>query len=78
MSKLMYWLAAIGAVLWGLWYWLIHGLACGWATPGTPCRMKMPWELGAEDFLYLVIYPGTPVVILLVAAIVIGRRRKGD
>lgn len=71
--------------LWAFGYLQIMGLACAFASPtGASCRVKMPWELGQEDTLFLVILPGVLTALAvgltwgLVRLVRTYRRRRQD
>jgi hypothetical protein len=75
LSWILFALAAIGAALAVVFYIMVQGMACSFSTSGQPCRMKMPWQMGAEDLVTLFILPWGPVILLVVLGIVARRWR---
>jgi hypothetical protein len=73
--SILLWVASIGFLLfWAFAYMYIHGLACAYGNPNsTTCRIDLPWQLGGEDLLFLIVYPGIVFLILIGLAILAGR-----
>jgi hypothetical protein len=74
LAWILFGLAGIGAVLAVAFYIMVQGMACSFSTSGQPCRMRMPWAMGAEDLVVLIILP-CGLVILLAVLGVLARRR---
>jgi hypothetical protein len=72
-SGLLYTLAGLATVIWGWGYYWVSGMACSFVTTGG-CRVPMPWSLRGEDLQVLVLIPGGVVAVLLMAAVLTGRR----
>lgn len=76
LSNFLFLLAAVVVGLSVLFYLYVLGMACAFITSGSPCRIRLPWQLGYEDFLYLVLLP-TIFVIGLVGTAGALRRNRG-
>lgn len=73
LSILFYFLGFLSLVAWAFGYVYISSLACAFGNPNGTCRVKMPWELGGEDFIALVLIPGALVALTFLIAFVTGR-----
>jgi hypothetical protein len=50
-------LGGAGLAAWLYGYVYIQGLACAFGSVSGNCALRMPWQLGREDFLLLVALP---------------------
>lgn len=73
-------LGFFGLLAWAMFYFAIQGLACAFSGPegSKNCRTKAPWELGREDFLFLVTIPGALIVLVFFLAWLAGRKRTNQ
>lgn len=76
--SILLWVASAGFLLfWVTAYMYLHGLACAYGNPNsTTCRVDLPWQLGGEDFLFMIVYPGMILLILIGLAVLAGRAAK--
>jgi len=59
LSRMLHGLGVIAAILSVVWYLYIQKLGCamGTGTAPTRCPIRMPWQLGSEDLLFLFVTP---------------------
>ena len=70
-------LASVGAVLWVGFYIYISALACAFGSVNSQnCRAKWPWELGGDDLIGMVVFPGG-VFALMILGIWLLRPKPG-
>ncbi|MFU1476390.1 methionine synthase [Roseovarius sp. C7] len=75
-ARLLYWLAALGGVLWIVGYIYIAGMACAYgAADPSNCGVPSPWTLGREDFTFLVAIPLGFIAALVLLGWLISPRR---
>ena len=76
MSWIFYALAVLAAVAACVFYVYLSGLACSFGGVNGPCRIRAPWQLGAEDLRFMVLYPLAIVLGLAAIGWLFGRRAR--
>jgi hypothetical protein len=58
-------------------YGYVTSLACGYAPGAAGCHAA-PWDLGSDDYFWLVSLPGSIAMILIVLALLAHRKANRD
>lgn len=75
--KVLWLLGALAVAGWLGFFTYVNALACAFGSPNGNCRVRMPWDMNAEDFLFLVFLPLLPAAGFFLAAWLLGRRNRG-
>ena len=76
LHRVLFALFGLAVLGWATAYVWVGSMACAFVTSNDVCRVKLPWELGREDTLLLVIGPALICAALLALALLAYRVRR--
>ncbi len=74
--SIIFWILSVLAALAGMvFYGYVQAMGCAFSGPAGSqnCTHKWPWEMGQEDFVFLVLLPSLAVLLLIFLAIRTGK-----